>query len=688
MTSFYFLFSLNKNINLDIKKIKIMDIKVLEATAKTIRALTIDAIEKAQSGHPGMAMGCAEIGAYLFGEVLRYFPEDPKWINRDRFILSAGHGSMLLYSLLFLSGYKLTLEDIKQFRQLKSKTPGHPEYRLTEGVEVSSGPLGQGLANGVGMALAAKRNTKKFNKENYPIFDCRIFVLVSDGDLMEGISYESCSIAGHLRLNNLIVIYDSNKITIEGSTDLTFTEDIKKRFEAQNWSVVKTNGHDFMDIKKGFDLAEKLRIEKNTPVLIIADTVIGKGSPKKQATNQCHGAPLGIEEAIQCKIILDIKEDFFVDPLAIEYFKKGNKKREENYNKWNKMFREWSEKFPSLKKQLEINFSYSFPSDAFENLPEFKVGESLPTRTASHKILNKICENVDFVVSGSADLGSSTMTIIKDKKDISKDDYVSFNIQYGIREHAMGAIANGLYLFGGVKPIVGTFLSFVNYMQPAIRMAAMMGLPIIYLFSHDSIYVGEDGPSHHPIEHISNLRSIPNLNVMRPACPNETKIAWKIAFQNNAHPNVIITTRQKVPVLQFENSIEEAIKGAYIVKKEKKGNIDLILIASGSELSITMEAADLLIEKGYSVRVVNMFSTFLFNKMDEDYKSYILPKNVRKRIAIEAGKTDLWYKYVGLDGEVIGIDRFGISGKAEDLGKYFGFTKENIYNIALRVLKS
>ncbi|HPP05388.1 MAG TPA: transketolase [Spirochaetota bacterium] len=665
-----------------------MEIDYLEATAKTIRALTIDAIEKANSGHPGLAMGCADIGAYLFGEVLKYFPKDSKWLNRDRFILSAGHGSMLLYSLLYLSGYKLTLDDIKEFRQFKSKTPGHPEYGWTDGVETSSGPLGQGVGNGVGMALAAKRLAQKFNRPGYEIFNSRIFVLAGDGDMMEGMTYEACSIAGHLRLNNLILIYDSNKITIEGSTDLTFTEDVKKRFEAQNWLVLKMNGHDFKDIKNKFEEAEKLRLKENKPVLIIADTVIGKGSPNKQATNQCHGAPLGREEAVQCKVVLNIKEDFYVDPLALEYFEKGNKKREEKYNEWQKLFKEWGEKFPELKKQLDIDLSFNFPEDAFNNLPEFKIGEYLPTRNASHKVLNKICENVEFVISGSADLGSSTMTIIKDRSEVSKDNYLGYNIQYGIREHAMGAIANGLYLFGGHWPIVGTFLAFVNYMQPAIRMAALMRLPIIYLFSHDSIYVGEDGPSHHPIEHLSNLRLIPNVNVMRPACPNETKIAWKIAFKNNNHPNIIITTRQKVPVLKFDNDIEEAEKGAYIVKKEQKSNVDIILIATGSELSIAMDAADMLIKDGYSVRVVNMFSIFLFDRMDKEYKEYILPKNVKKRIAIEAGIKDIWYKYIGLDGDVIGMTKFGISGKAEDLGRYFGFTKENVYEKALQLLKS
>lgn len=665
-----------------------MNTQYLEATAKTIRALTIDAIEKANSGHPGLAMGCADIGAYLFGEVLKHFPQDSKWINRDRFVLSAGHGSMLLYSLLYLSGYKLTLDDIKDFRQLKSKTPGHPEYGWTDGVEVSSGPLGQGVGNGVGMALAAKRNAFKFNRPGYEIFNPRIFVLAGDGDMMEGMTYEACSIAGHLRLNNLILIYDSNKITIEGSTDLTFTEDIKKRFESQNWVVVRMNGHDFKDIKRAFDEAEKLRIKENKPVLIIADTVIGKGSPNKQATNQCHGAPLGREEALQCKVILGIKEEFQVEPLALEYFENNKKRWENEYKKWEEIFNEWAIKFPELKKQFDINFSLTFPQDAFDNLPEFKIGEYIPTRTASHKVLNKICEKVDFVISGSADLGSSTMTIIKDGSDVSKDNYLAYNIQYGIREHAMGAIANGLYLFGGHRPIVGTFLAFVNYMQPSIRMAALMRLPIIYLFSHDSIYVGEDGPSHHPIEHISNLRLIPNVNVMRPACPNETKIAWKIAFKNDNHPNVIITTRQKVQVLQFYSNIEEAEKGAYIIKKETKDNIDIILIASGSEVGITMEAAELLTKDGYSVRVVNMFSMYLFDRMDNEYKEYILPKKVRKRIAIEAAIKDIWYKYVGLDGDIIGMTRFGISGKAEDLGVYFGFTKENIYNKAIGLLKS
>jgi len=664
-----------------------MNLLGLEASAKTIRALSMDAVEKAQSGHPGLPMGCAEIGSFLFGEILNHYPDNPNWINRDRFVLSAGHGSMLLYSLLFMSGYELSLDDIKNFRQLKSKAPGHPEYHLTPGVETSTGPLGQGIANAVGMAIAGKRHGQRFNKEGYEIFNNRIFALVGDGDLMEGLSYEAGSIAGHLKLNNLIVIYDSNKTSIEGSTNVTFTEDVGKRFEAMNWHVIKIEGHDFADIKKGFDEAEKNRISNNKPVLIIANTIIGKGSPKKQSTNLCHGAPLGKEEIASCKMILNINEEFYVDKEAIKYFENKKAVLKSKYEEWQTKFNEWTKKFPELKELFDKNFSYKLPDNIFENLSNFKIGDSVPTRNSAHKVLNEICKDIDFIVSGSADLSSSTMTVIKDTGNITPTNFLAHNIQYGVREHAMGSIANGLYLFGGIKPIIGTFLSFVNYMKPAIRMAALMEIPIIYLFSHDSIYVGEDGPSHQPIEHLTELRMIPNVNVLRPADATETKTAWEIALNSKTTPTIIVTTRQKVPVLDFSlTNYKDGLKGAYIIKKESKSKIDLILIASGSEVSLALDSADLLEKEGISVRVVNMFSTFLFDNQDAQYKESILPSNIEKRIAIESGSSTMWYKYIGLKGDTVCIDEFGLSGKAEDLAKYFGFTKENVYQKAKALL--
>ncbi len=665
-----------------------MNLSALESTAKSIRTLSMDAIEKAQSGHPGLPMGCAEIGSYLFSYVLNYYPDRPDWLNRDRFILSAGHGSMLLYSLLYLSGYKLSLDDIKNFRQLGSKTPGHPEYRETDGVETSTGPLGQGIANGVGMALAQKRHAQKFNKEGYPIFDNRVFVLVGDGDLMEGLSYEACSFAGHLRLNNLILIYDSNSISIEGSTEITFTEDVAKRFESAGFYVVKTDGHNFKEVEKAFDLAEKNRISQNKPVLIIAKTIIGMGSPKKQGTSACHGAPLGKDEIALCKLQLKVNEDFYVSEESLTFFEAKKIESKDKFDKWQKLFDEWAIKYPDLKKAFSESFNLTIPKDIFVNLPSFNAGEGIPTRSASHKILNTIVKEIDFVVSGSADLGSSTMTIIKDGKDINPTNYTNHNIQYGVREHAMGAIANGLYLYGGIRPIVGTFLSFVNYMKPSIRMAALMKLPIIYLFSHDSIYVGEDGPSHHPIEHLCELRFIPNVNVMRPCDAEETKVAWEIAFENSFTPQVIVTTRQKVPVIDRKNlaDILNAKRGGYILKKESRQDIDLIIIATGSEVSQALLCAETLESEGYSIRVVNMFSTFLFDNESDTYKESVLPKKCDKRLAIEAAATGMWYKYVGLNGDVIGIDKFGLSGKAEDLQNHFGFIKENIYNRAKSVI--
>lgn len=665
-----------------------MNIAGLKASAKTIRALSVDAIEKAQSGHPGLPMGCAEIGSYLFGEVLNHNSKDLQWVNRDRFILSAGHGSMLLYSLFFMSGYGLSVEDIKNFRQLKSKTPGHPEYGWTNGVETSTGPLGQGLANGVGMAIAGKINSQKFNTDDFKILNNRIFVVAGDGDLMEGMSYEACSLAGHLKLNNLIVIYDSNRISIEGSTDITFTENIILRFQAMNWHVITINGHDYDDIKRGFDEAEIARNEYKRPVLIIADTTIGKGAPNKEGTNLCHGAPLGTEEIGYCKELLGIEGNFHVDQEALDYFNDRKKIWEKNYKEWNTKFNEWSTKYPDLRSLFDKNIYRKIPDKCFKNLPEFNPGDMIPTRNVSNKIMNTITEDLDFVVSGSADLASSTKTKIKDKMDITPENFTKHNIQYGVRENAMGAIANGLYLYGGVLPIVGTFLSFVNYMIAPIRMSAMMRIPIIYLFSHDSIYVGEDGPTHQPVEHVTSLRIIPNLNVMRPADAYETRIAWEMAFKSKSNPSVIITTRQKVPVLNYSNleSYNGAKNGGYIIKKENGKTPDIILLSSGSEVSISLEAAEMLEKDEISVRVVSMFSMFLFEKQKKEYRETVLPANVKKRLAIEAGHDMAWYKYIGTEGDIIAVTRMGISAKAEDLGEYFGFKTDNIYKRAKLLL--
>ncbi len=665
-----------------------MNITGLIASAKTIRTLSIDAIEKAGSGHPGLPMGCAEIGSYLFGEVLIHNPSDVNWLNRDRFVLSAGHGSMLLYSLLFLSGYGLTLDDIRNFRQFKSLTPGHPEYGWTKGVETSTGPLGQGVGNAVGMAIASKINAQKFNRENYEIINNRIFVLAGDGDLMEGVSHEACSLAGHLRLNNLILIYDRNKITIEGSTDLSFTENIEMAFRSMEWHVVNINGHDFEELKKGFDEAERARKQENKPVIIIANTTIGKGSPNKQGTKLCHGAPLGKDECQCTKELLGVDECFFVDKNATEYFSSRKKTWKENYESWQELFREWSLKFPDLKSLFDKNFKREIPKANFANLPEFEKGQMEATRSSTNKILNAILNDIDFVVSGSADLASSTETFIKGREMITPDNFSKYNIQYGIREHAMGTIVNGLYLFGGMLPIAGTFLSFMTYMLPAIRMSAMMQIPVVYIFSHDSIHVGEDGPTHQPVEHISMLRMIPNLNVMRPCDPYEVRVAWEIALKNSSYPSAIVTSRQKVPTLDW-NSLENynnAKKGGYIIKKEKEDRIDLVMLSTGSEVSLTLGAAGMLENEGYSVRVVSMFSMFLFDKQEEGYRDEVIPASVEKRFAVEAAAELPWYKYIGLKGRTLTINEMGISGKGEDVVRHFGFTVENIYKKAKDLL--
>ncbi len=662
----------------------------LEASAKTIRCLAIDAIEKAKSGHPGLPLGCADIGAYLWGEVMHHNPEELSWLNRDRFVLSAGHGSMLLYSLMHLAGYGVTLDDIKSFRQFKSNTPGHPEYGWTPGVETSTGPLGQGLGNAVGMALAGKRHSAKYNREGFPIMTSRIFCLVGDGDLMEGLSYEVCSLAGHLKLNNLILIYDSNKISIEGSTDICFTENIRGRFESQNWAVLESEAHDFDSLKNAFDQAENVRLQENKPVIIIMNTIIGKGAPQKQGTNKCHGAPLGAEEAAAAKEAMGVTSDFYVDPEAVAYFDDRRKVWKAEHEEWKKLFAAWGKAYPELKEDWEKTFRRQIPDSCFKNLPSFEVGDSIATRNAANTVLNAILKDVEYVVSGSADLGSSTMTMIKDNSVISSENYLGYNVQYGIREHAMGTMINGMYLFGGILPICGTFLAFSTYMTPSIRMAALMRIPSIFLFSHDSIFVGEDGPTHHPVEHLTNLRLMPNVNVMRPADPEETKIAWEIALKSKTSPSVIITTRQKVPVIDYSKyeSCKNAEHGAYIIKKEKHKNIDLIIMATGSEVFPSLQVAELLEKEGYSVRVVNFFSSMLYERQSEEYKESVLPSSIKKRLMVEAGMSTYWYKYIGFEGDHVSVDRFGISAKAEDLAKVFGINKENIFQKAKDLIKA
>jgi transketolase len=665
-----------------------MDLKGLQATAKSIRALAMDAVQSAESGHPGLPMGCAEIGASLYGEYLVHNPDDPHWLGRDRFILSAGHGSMLAYSLLHLSGYDVSLDDIKKFRQLGSLTPGHPEFDLTPGIETTTGPLGQGMGNAVGMALAAKIQAARFNRPGYKLFTNRVVVLAGDGDMMEGVTYESCSLAGHHKLNNLIAIFDSNSVTIEGSTDLAFSEDVSGRFKAMNWSVLTIDGNDFTSISEGLVEADGLRITSNQPVLIIAKTIIGKGAPGKQGTSACHGAPLGKEECALAKKALGIEGDFYIDPYSIEYLAGRKKDLLKIHSEWNELFSQWSEKHPDLRKELDRTLEHKFDKETFKSLPDFKAGDMIATRSASGTVLNAVTEGNDFLISGSADLGSSVKTEIKNSGTLSPDDYTARNMQYGIREHGMGAIANGIYLYGGVIPVVSTFLAFMPYMIPSMRMAAMMSLPIIYVFSHDSIFVGEDGPTHQPVEHLSTLRMLPSCNVMRPADANETKVAWELALTTPGTPSVIVTTRQNVPVLDdsFCPKGADARRGGYIFKKESGNKPDLVILASGSEVAIALDAAERLEKEGKSIRVVNMFSMYLFELQDEAYRKEVLPPEYINRLAVEAGVDDPWYRYIGLDGKTLTINRFGASGKATDVRDYFGMNADGVYAIASKMV--
>lgn len=659
----------------------------------TIRTLAIDGVEKANSGHPGMPMGAAPMVYALWTKFLKHNPNNPDWLNRDRFVLSAGHGSMLLYSLLYLTGYKVTLEDLKQFRQYESKTPGHPEYWCIPGIETTTGPLGQGFATGVGIAIAERFLANYFNREGFNIIDYYIYAIVSDGDLMEGVSHEAASLSGHLKLGKLIYLYDSNKISIEGSTSLTFTEDVEKRFSAYGWHVQKLNdGNNINEISEAIGLAKN---EKEKPSLIIVPTHIGYGSPNKQDTAEVHGAPLGEEEAKLTKINLGWKftESFYVPDEVLEHFRKALEIGKEAEENWQKLFYEYEKKFPELAIELEKAFVEMVERDcpqrglSLEWNIDFDVSKDIATREASGKVINEIAGKLKFLIGGSADLAPSNNTYIKLSGDFSASDYSSRNFRFGVREHAMGAISNGIALSKFLIPYCGTFLIFSDYMKPAIRLAAMMKLRVIYVFTHDSIGLGEDGPTHQPIEHLASLRAIPNLVVIRPADATETKEAWRVAIERKEGPTALILTRQKLPVIDRKKfpSANLLEKGAYILFDSEK--IDIILIASGSEVHLALESGKKLNESGIGVRVVSMPSWQLFESQSNEYKRKIFPSEIKKRLAVEAGASLGWHKYVGLDGEVIGIDRFGASAPYKTLFEKFGFTVNSIVSKATSLIR-
>jgi len=654
----------------------------------TLRTLSMDAVQKANSGHPGMPMGMADAAYVLWTKFLKHNPKNPQWSDRDRFILSAGHGSMLLYSLLHLTGYDVSLDEIKNFRQLGSITPGHPEYGMTPGVETTTGPLGQGFGTGVGMAMAEAYLADKFNKDDLKIVDHFTYAIVSDGDLMEGISHEAASLAGHLKLKKLIYLYDSNQISIDGSTDLAFTDDTRKRFESYGWDVQTVDGHNREEIEKAILSAQKT----DKPSLIECKTHIGFGSPNKQDTADSHGSPLGEEEIrlTKEKLGMDPDQKFHIDDDVLNEFRKAIEKGAEFESEWGNLFSDYENSNPVDGESFKSHISRTLPDNWDEILPDFDADEKgMATRKASGLVINELADHVSQMIGGSADLTGSNKTDMDEKGIFSSDNYSGRNIHYGVREHAMGAALNGMVLHGGLIPFGGTFLVFSDYNKPSIRIAALSKVPSIFVFTHDSIGLGEDGPTHQPIEHLASLRATPNVNVIRPADANETAIAWKSAIQKDDGPSLLVLTRQNLPTIDRSKyaSVSGAEKGAYILKKEEGDLPDLILLATGSEVELVLDAAEKLEADGESVRVVSMPCWELFEEQPKSYRDEVLPNEVIKRISVEAGATLGWHKWVGTEGITMGIDRFGESAPYEEVYEHLGLTVEKIVENAKTLLQ-
>ncbi len=660
-----------------------------EKSINTIRLLAVDAIQKAKSGHPGMPMGCAPIAYLLYSKIMKHNPNNSKWLNRDRFVLSGGHGSMLLYGILHLSGYNISLEDLKNFRQWKSKTPGHPEYGLTEGVETTTGPLGQGFSNAIGMAVAQNHLAGIFNKENYKILDHFIFAEAGDGDLMEGISHEAASFAGHNKLGKLIVFYDSNSITIDGSTSLSTSDDVTKRFEAYNWQVLHVNNGN--DLKQLEAAVEEAKNELNKPTIIVTKTVIGYGSPNQHGTSKIHGSPLGDEEIILTKRNLGFPEDksFYVPDEVYEHFAPLKEKGKKYEEEWNKMFDEYSIEYPKEAKLFTDLMQGNFGDAWKDKLPKFEnYGEEMATRKASGMVLNAIVSKLPTLFGGSADLTPSNNTDLKGYEDFTPKTPTGRYVRYGIREHAMAAIMNGIAIYGGIIPYGGTFLVFSDYLRGSLRISSISKIKPIFVFTHDSIGVGEDGPTHQPVEHLAALRSIPGMILLRPCDANETSEAWKFAIEHKGSPVALALTRQNLKIIDRKkySSAEGLQKGAYIIA-DTEGIPELIIIASGSEVNLALEAAEKLNNDGIKTRVVSFPSWEIFEMQSEEYKESVLPKEVRARIAIEAGVSLGWHKYVGLDGEIIAVDKYGSSAPQKIVFEKYGFTVANVLKKAKQILK-
>jgi transketolase len=655
----------------------------------TIRILSAECVQKAKSGHPGMPMGAAAMAYVLWTRFLKHNPADPQWPDRDRFVLSAGHGSMLLYSLLHLTGYNLSLEELKNFRQWQSKTPGHPEHGHTPGVETTTGPLGQGFSNAVGMAVAERYLAARFNRPDFEIVDHYTYGIVSDGDLMEGISHEAASLAGHLGLGKLIFLYDDNHVSIEGSTDLAFTENRAARFEAYGWHVQQVDdGNDLKALEEALAAAQK---ETGRPSLVAVRTHIGYGSPNKQDKASAHGEPLGEEEIKLTKKNLGwpMEPQFFIPDQALQHFRKAVGKGEEREIRWQELLRSYEKAYPDLAEDWRRWMNGDLPEGWDREIPVFAVDQKgMATRAASGAVLNAIAKRVHNLIGGSADLAPSNQTLIKGEGDFQAEHYGERNFHFGVREHGMAAVLNGMALHGGLIPYGGTFLIFSDYMRPSIRLAALMNLKVIYVFTHDSIGLGEDGPTHQPIEHLAALRAIPNLTVLRPCDAAETAEAWRFALTKKRGPTAIVLTRQAVPTLDRKSFApsEGFHRGAYVLLDPREGRPDVILLASGSEVAIAVEAAKKLEAKGASPRVISFPSWELFDTQPGSYQSGVLPPDLNARVAIEAGVAQGWHRYVGEKGGVIGLDHFGASAPYKTLYEKFGLTADKVVEKALGLL--
>jgi transketolase len=654
-----------------------------QLSINTIRFLAVDAVQKANSGHPGLPMGAAAMAYTLWTRYLKFNPRNPDWANRDRFVLSAGHGSMLLYALLYLTGYNVSLDDLKQFRQQGSKTPGHPEFHETPGVETTTGPLGQGVSNAVGMAIAERFLAATFNRPGHEIVNHRTYALVGDGDLMEGVAAEAASLAGHLKLNKLVVLYDDNKIVLSTPTSATFTEDVGARFAAYGWHTISvTDGNDVAAIASAL---EEAHAQTDRPTLIKIRTIIGYGSPKKAGTTGVHGEPLGKDEVAAAKSNLGwpTDPDFFVPGEGLEHFRTAVDRGAQIEGEWITQYAAWAKAFPDLAGQYESALAGKLPDGWAADLPGYPAGSpAIATRDVNGVAINAIARHIPTFLGGDADLAGSTKTTLKDLGDFTPENPTGRNLHYGVREHAMGAITNGLSVHGGIiKPFTATFLPFSDYMRPSIRLAALMHRPVIFIFTHDSIGVGEDGPTHQAIEHVSSLRMIPKLVTFRPGDANEAVASWKTAMELDT-PAVLIFTRQKLPVYAPEGVAEGVARGGYIKAEAEGGNPDVILLSSGSEVSLVMQAREDLANVGIKARVVSLPSWELFRAQDQAYKDSVLPPTITARVAIEAGTPFGWHEWVGLQGKIIALDRFGASAPYEVVYRELGITSAAVVDAA------